>query len=146
MRTRSCSSNRALFAVFTTLFACEIENNQHGVSKSSSSIMGLNMPQLTLSSLSLSSSPAHYVTPFTSEAAQIVHQPMSVAPGSLGALSAVVTTGYDLSQVQPAYSQQLMAAAGSDRGAILSGANLHSLAAANRTSPQTVSAVSVLLR
>ena len=101
------------------------------------------MLQVTNSPFSLSSSPAHYVTPFTSDATQIVHQPMSVAPGNLGALSAVVTTGYDLSQVQPAYSQQLMAGAGSDRGSMLSAANLHSLAAANRTSPQTVSAVSL---
>lgn len=88
-------------------------------------------------------SPAHYVTPFTSEASQVVHQPMSIAQGSLGGLSAVVTTGYDLSQVQPVYSQQLMAAAGADRGAVLSGSNMQTIAAANRTSPQTVSAVSV---
>ena len=74
-------------------------------------------------------SSAQYVTPFT-DVTQVITQPISTTPI---AGHVVATAGYDLSQAQSLYSQQMIGA-GADR---FGGPN--SLSASTRADPHTVS-------
>jgi outer membrane receptor protein involved in Fe transport len=82
-------------------------------------------------------SSAQYVTPFT-DVTQVVTQPISATPIAGHVVAA--TTGYDLSQAQSLYSQQMLAG-GADR---FGGPN--SLSATARADPHTVSIQMILIR
>ncbi|XP_019850311.1 PREDICTED: DNA-binding protein RFX2-like isoform X1 [Amphimedon queenslandica] len=72
---------------------------------------------------------AQYVTPFNTDVTQVITQPISTTPI---AGHVVATTGYDLSQAQSIYSQQIMSG-GADRYA---GPN--SISASTRADPHTI--------
>ena len=82
----------------------------------------------------LISSPAHYVTPFDTGATQVITQPITTTQ-QVAAHVVASTGGYDFSQAQALYTQQVMAGAGTDHG------QTHGLSPTTRACPQTVSII-----
>ena len=76
-------------------------------------------------------SPAHYVTPFDTGATQVITQPITTTQ-QVAAHVVASTGGYDFSQAQALYTQQVMAGAGTDHG------QTHGLSPTTRACPQTI--------
>ena len=59
--------------------------------------------------LYISSSPGHYVTPFDTGSSQVITQPMSTTQQVAAVGSIPSTSGYEISQAQSLYTQQIAA-------------------------------------